>query len=55
MTFSTGYKKFVIKQRITELEKALRRTLEGTDLYNKRREELDNLNKDLDGIIDEEK
>lgn len=55
MTFSLGYKKFVLRQRIAELEKALKRTQEGTTLYNLRRIELENLNKDLDGIIDEEK
>jgi hypothetical protein len=55
MSLIIGYKKFVLKQRIHELEKAIRRSPEDGEVYTRRKLELDNLNKDLDGIIDEEK
>lgn len=58
MSLTISYKKFALKQRIRELEKALTRIPEDTNadsLYSLRKTELDNLNKELDGIIDEEK
>lgn len=55
MSLVIGYKKFVLKQRIAELERAIRRVPEDGETYNKRKLELYNLNKDLDGLIDEEK
>lgn len=55
MSLTISYKKFALKQRIAELERAIRRSSEDSELYTKRKIELENLNKDLDGIIDEEK
>lgn len=55
MNLTVSYKKFALKQRIAELERAIRRTPEDGEVYNRRKLELENLNKDLDGIIDEEK
>lgn len=55
MSLTISYKKFALKQRIAELERAIRRTPEDGELYTRRKLELENLNKDLDGIIDEEK
>lgn len=55
MSLTVSYKKFALKQRIAELERAIRRTPEDGEVYNKRKLELENLNKDLDGLIDEEK
>lgn len=55
MSLVIGYKKFALKQRIAELERAIRRSPEDGEVYNRRKLELENLNKDLDGLIDEEK
>lgn len=55
MSLTISYKKFALKQRMAELEKAIRRTPEDGEVYTKRKLELENLHKELDGIIDEEK
>lgn len=55
MSLTVSYKKFALKQRIAELERAIRRTPEDGEVYTRRKLELENLNKDLVGIIDEEK
>lgn len=55
MSLIIGYRKFSLKQRIQELEKAIRRSPEDGEVHNKRKLELEILNKELDGIIDEEK
>lgn len=55
MSLTISYKKFALKQRIAELERAIRRSSEDGEVYTKRKLELEDLNKELDGVIDEEK
>lgn len=58
MSITLSYEKFVLKQRIRELEKAIRCIPQDENkdsLYSVRKVELDDLNKRLDGIIDEKK